>query len=130
MQARRYGRIVNITSIAGYGNTTAGATFYAATKAAISVLTKRFAMDLGPSGVTVNAVAPGFVLTDFTMQNRTAAQLASITERVSAITMVRRTGTPEDVANAVLFLVSPESGFVTAQILTVDGGRMDYLGHS
>lgn len=129
MQVRRCGRIVNITSIAGHGNTTAGATFYAATKAAVLVLTKRFAMDLGPSGITVNAVAPGFVPTDLTFEKRTAPEVAAITERISALTMVRRPGTPEDVANVVAFLVSPDSSFITGQILTVDGGRMDYTGH-
>jgi len=130
MQARRYGRIVNLTSIAAHGTALAGTTFYAATKAAVSVLTKRFAMELGPHGITVNAVAPGFVPTDLTFQNRTPEQVAAVTERLSASTMVRRAGTPEDIAHAVAFLVSPESSFITGQILTVDGGRLDYIGHS
>ena len=129
MQARRYGRIVNLTSIAAHGTALAGTTFYAATKAAVSVLTKRFAMELGPHGITVNAVAPGFVPTDLTFQNRTPEQVAAVTERLSASTMVRRAGTPEDIAHAVAFLVSPESSFITGQILTVDGGRLDYIGH-
>jgi 3-oxoacyl-[acyl-carrier protein] reductase len=130
MQKGRYGRIVNITSIAAHGTAMAKTTFYAATKAAVSVLTKRFAMELGPHGITVNAVAPGFVPTDMTFQNRTPEEVAAVIERFSASTMVRRAGTPDDIAHSVAFLVSPESGFITGQILTVDGGRLDYIGHS
>ncbi len=129
MQERRYGRIVNITSIAAHGTARDGMTFYAATKAAISVLTKRLALELGPHGITVNAVAPGFVVTDITYQNRTPEQAVAVIERFSAMTMVRRSGTPEDIAHAVAFLVSPVSSFMTGQILTVDGGRLDYVGH-
>jgi 3-oxoacyl-[acyl-carrier protein] reductase len=125
MKERGFGRIVNVASVAGLGTAAAGTTFYAATKAAVIVLTRRFAMELGPHGVTVNAVAPGFVPTDMNAAGRTEADLATI----AAKAMVRRVGTPEDIANAVAFLVSPDSGFVTAQVLTVDGGRMDYIGH-
>ncbi len=129
MQARHFGRIVNLTSIAAHGTAMAGTTFYAATKAAVSVLTRRFAMELGPHGITVNAVAPGFIATEMVTEGRTREQIAAVTEQIAAKAMVRRVGTAEDIANAVAFLVSPESGFVTAQILTVDGGRMDYIGH-
>jgi 3-oxoacyl-[acyl-carrier protein] reductase len=129
MKQRRYGRIINISSIAGYGTTMPGTTFYAATKAAVSVLTRRFAMELGPHGITVNAVAPGVVLTDMVTEGRPEQELRGIMERLSGLAMVRRVGTPEDIAHAVAFLASPEAGFITAQILTVDGGRMDYIGH-
>jgi 3-oxoacyl-[acyl-carrier protein] reductase len=129
MKERRYGRIVNITSIAGHGTTMPGTTFYAATKAAVSVLTRRFAMELGPHGITVNAVAPGFILTDMVKENRSEQDLRDAVARLSERAMVRRVGAPDDIANAVAFLASPESSFITAQILTVDGGRMDYLGH-
>jgi 3-oxoacyl-[acyl-carrier protein] reductase len=125
MKERGFGRIVNLTSVAALGTAMAGTTFYAATKAAVVVLTRRFALELGPHGVTVNAVAPGFVPTDMAAAGRTEADFAAI----AAKAMVRRVGKPEDIANAVAFLVSPESGFVTAQVLTVDGGRMDYIGH-
>src|SRR5437763_9408032 len=112
MQARRFGRIVNLTSIAAHGTAMAGTTFYAATKAAVLLLTRRFAMDLGPHGITVNAVAPGFIVTEMVTEGRTPEQLTAATEQVAARTMVRRVGTPEDIAHAVAFLASVEAGFV------------------
>lgn len=130
MKARGYGRIVNLSSIAGHGTAMPGNAFYAATKAAVSVLTKRFAMELGPSGITVNAVAPGFILTDMVKDGRTPVEYEQIVAKMGNLSMVGRTGKPEDIANAVAFLAAPESGFITAQVLTVDGGRMDYIGHS
>ncbi len=125
MKQRKFGRIVNLTSVAAFGTAMAGTTFYAATKAAVSVITRRFAMDLGPHGITVNAVAPGFILTDMARAGRDSADIAKVAEKA----MVKRVGQPEDIAHAVAFLCAPESGFITAQILTVDGGRMDYIGH-
>ena len=129
MQARKFGRIVNLTSIAAHGTAMAGTTFYAATKAAVSVLTRRFAMELGPHGITVNAVAPGFIVTEMVTEGHSPEDLASLTERLAAKAMVRRVGSPDDIAHAVAFLVSADSGFITGQVLTVDGGRMDFIGH-
>jgi 3-oxoacyl-[acyl-carrier protein] reductase len=125
MKQRKFGRIVNLTSVAAFGTAMAGTTFYAATKAAVSVITRRFAMDLGPHGVTVNAVAPGFILTDMARAGRGADEIAKVAEKA----MVKRVGQPEDIAHAVAFLCALESSFITGQILTVDGGRMDYIGH-
>jgi len=130
MRARRYGRIVNISSIAAIGTSLPGNAFYAATKAEVAILTKRFAMELGPRNITVNAVAPGFVRTDMTQRGRGAGDWQGTEESFAAKAMMGRIGESEDIANAVVFLASPESGWITAQMLTVDGGRMDYIGHA
>jgi len=129
MRARRYGRIVNVASIAAIGTALSGNAFYAATKAEVVILTRRFAMELGQHGITVNAVAPGFVRTEMTRRGRGAADWPGTEKAFAARAMMGRIGEPEDIANAVVFLASPESGWITAQILTVDGGRMDYIGH-
>jgi NAD(P)-dependent dehydrogenase (short-subunit alcohol dehydrogenase family) len=130
MRARRYGRIVNISSIAGIGTVLPGNAFYAATKAEVAILTKRFALELGPHNITVNAVAPGFVRTDMTKGGRGSGDWQGTEESFAAKAMMGRIGEPEDIANAVVFLASPASGWITAQMLTVDGGRMDYIGHA
>jgi 3-oxoacyl-[acyl-carrier protein] reductase len=130
MRARRYGRIVNISSIAAIGTALSGNAFYAATKAEVAILTKRFAMELGPYNITVNAVAPGFVRTDMTLRGRGADNWQDTEEAFAAKAMMGRIGEPEDIANAVAFLASPEAGWITAQVLAVDGGRMDYIGHA
>jgi len=129
MRQRRYGRIVNVSSIAALGTGLPGNAFYAASKAEVAILTKRFAMELGPHNVTVNAVAPGFVRTDLTQGGRGADDWQATAQRFAAKTMMGRIGEPDDIANAIAFLASPESGWITAQLLTVDGGRMDYIGH-
>jgi 3-oxoacyl-[acyl-carrier protein] reductase len=129
MKGRGYGRIVNIASNAALGTALPGTTFYAATKAELLILTRRFAMELGRSGITVNAVCPGWIVTDMARRDASeeafAARVAAMGER----TMVGRVGAPQDIADAVAFLAGPQAGFVTAQVLTVDGGRMDYIGH-
>jgi 3-oxoacyl-[acyl-carrier protein] reductase len=124
MKARKWGRIVNIASIAGIGMATTGTTFYAATKAAVITLTRRFALDLGPHGITVNAIAPGFIATDM------AKQSGVDFDAIAAKAMMRRVGAPEDIAAATAFLASDAAGFITAQVLTVDGGRMDFVAHA
>ncbi len=129
MKERRWGRIVNLSSLAALGTTNAGTTFYAATKAAVIALTRRFALELGPHGITVNVIAPGFIGTDMVMGLGTPEEVAAITRSMSALAMVGRIGTPEDIAHAAAFLCAEESSFVTAQTLTVDGGRMNYIGH-
>ncbi len=128
MKTRGFGRIVNLTSIAAHGTALSGTTFYAATKAAVITLTRRFALELGRHGITVNAVAPGFIPTDMAAGGSPAETRATI-DAMAARAMVGRTGLPEDIANAVAFLVSSETSFITAQTITVDGGRMDYIAH-
>jgi 3-oxoacyl-[acyl-carrier protein] reductase len=130
MRTRRYGRIVNIGSIAGIGTSLPGNAFYAATKAEVSILTKRFAMELGAHGITVNAVAPGFVRTDMTQGGRGKDDWHAAETKLASLSMIGRIGEPEDIARAVAFLAAPDAGWITAQVLTVDGGRMDYIGHT
>ena len=130
MKARRWGRVVNLTSVAAHGTALPGTTFYAATKAEVVILTRRWAMDLGPYGITVNAVAPGYIVTEMAAAGRDPQELDKHLADMAARAMVRRTGTPEDVAAAVAFLVSEEAGFITAQTITVDGGRTDYISHA
>jgi 3-oxoacyl-[acyl-carrier protein] reductase len=129
MKARRYGRIVNVSSIAAHGTAIPGTTFYAAAKAAVLILTRRFAMEVGRDGITVNAVAPGFILTDMVRQGLSEQEYQVVVERFCELSMVGRVGEPADIANAVAFLLARDSGFITGQTLTVDGGRMDYIGH-
>ena len=116
MMKQRYGRIVNLSSVVGLrGN--AGQVNYAASKAGIIGMTKSLAKELASRGVTVNAVAPGFMETDMTAAMPEAAKTATLT----AIPMGRM-GAAEDVAKAVAFLVSEEAGYITGQVLAVDGG--------
>ena len=128
MKERRSGRIVNLTSIAAHGTLMEGTTFYAATKAAVIALTRRFAMELGPFGISVNAIAPGFILTDMVYQGRTAEESEALIADIASKAMLRRVGKPEDIASAVHFLLAQD--FLTAQVLTVDGGRTDYTSHA
>ena len=129
MIERRCGRIVNIASIAGFGTALADTTPYAATKAAVITLTKRFALELGPHGITVNAISPGFIRTDMATA-MAGGDTEAMLDAVARKAMLRRVGLPEDIAYAVLFLASDEASFISAQVLTVDGGRMDFLSHS
>ena len=116
MIRQRYGRILNASSVVGlYGNF--GQTNYVATKAAVIGMTKVWARELGPRGITVNAVAPGFIGTEMVRQMPEKI-LATMVER----TPLRRLGEPRDVANAYLFLASDEAGFINGAVLSVDGG--------
>jgi 3-oxoacyl-[acyl-carrier protein] reductase len=127
MRERGYGRIVNVGSIAAIGTALPGNAFYAATKAEVAILTKRFAMELGPRGITVNAVAPGFIRTEMAQNHCTDQEWRDAAGRIAARAMLGRIGAPDDVANAVAFFAAPDSGWVTGQVLAVDGGRMDYI---
>ena len=129
MIASGFGRIINLSSIAGLGTSFAGTTFYGSTKAAVLNLSKRFALELGPHGVCVNAVCPGLINTDMPFEGRTQEQIDEMIRIFSDRSMLRRIGEPEEIAGLICFLASDEASFITGQTLTVDGGRMDYLAH-
>jgi 3-oxoacyl-[acyl-carrier protein] reductase len=130
MMERKYGRIINLSSIAALGTSFSGTTLYAATKAAVLILTKRFALELGPAGVTVNAVLPGLTVTDMVSGGMDAEQIEQMKQHAASKAMLARAGEPADIANVITFLASEESGFMTGQLLSVDGGRMDFLTHA
>ena len=130
MSERKWGRVINLSSNAAIGTAMAGTTMYAATKAAVLSLTKRFALAFGEHGITVNAVLPGFTETDMTVGGKTPEQKQEVIERVKARSVLGRTGRPEDIANVIAFLASEESSFMTGQYLMADGGRIDYITHT
>ena len=116
-----WGRIVNISS----SSTHSGAPYmapYVAAKSAVNGLTKTLALEYGPSGITVNAVPPGFIDTPMLRAAADKGFLGDIDKTIAA-TPVRRIGKPEDIAAACAFLISEEAGYITGQILGVNGGR-------
>lgn len=118
----RWGRIVNISS----SSTHSGQPFmshYVAAKSAVNGLTKSLALELGPLGITVNAVPPGFIDTPMLRKNEEARLLGGSVEDHIQRTPVRRVGTPADIAAACSFLISEEASYITGQIFGVNGGR-------
>jgi 3-oxoacyl-[acyl-carrier protein] reductase len=116
MFRQRYGRIVNITSVSGLAGQ-AGQTNYSASKAGLIGFTKSLAKEVGPRGITVNAVAPGFVptaLTDVLSEDQKRL--------ITSMTPLGRFATAEEIADAVTFLASDRAAFITGQVLSVDGG--------
>jgi 3-oxoacyl-[acyl-carrier protein] reductase len=123
MKVARWGRIVNISSGAGRSVSLTGIQAYAASKAAQIGFTRQMAHELGPAGITVNCIAPGFVLSNPSTQRQwesygEAGQQALL-ERIAT----RRIGSAEDIARGVLFFVSPAAGWVSGQTLSIDGGH-------
>jgi 3-oxoacyl-[acyl-carrier protein] reductase len=124
MVDQRYGRIVNLSSSSALGNR--GQVNYSAAKAGMQGFTKTLAIELGPFGITANAVAPGFIVTDMTAS--TAARVGMSFEDFQTAAAgqipVRRVGQPDDVANTIAFLVGEGAGFVSGQVIYVAGGPL------
>ncbi|NBO91886.1 MAG: 3-oxoacyl-ACP reductase FabG [Planctomycetia bacterium] len=116
MMRRRSGRIINLSSVAAE-HVNMGQTNYAASKGAINSFTRALAVELASRGVTVNAIAPGFIETDMSEAVRNKAG-----DLIKKIIPMKRIGSPDDIANTAVFLAGPESAYITGQVITVDGG--------
>ena len=128
MVERGYGKIVNISSNSGFGIAMPGDTSYAISKAGVICLTKNSAFELGRHNINVNCVAPGAIETDMLREEaRSDEEYEKLLEGRRNASSLGITGTPEDIANAVLFFASDKSRFITGKTLLVDGGRRDFL---
>jgi 2-hydroxycyclohexanecarboxyl-CoA dehydrogenase len=122
MMEAGWGRIVNISSSSAHSGQPF-MTHYVAAKSAVNGLTKALALEYGPHGITVNAIPPGFIDTPMLRKSESRNLLGGTVEDHIQRTPVRRVGTPEDIAAAAAFLISEEAGYITGQILGVNGGR-------
>jgi 3-oxoacyl-[acyl-carrier protein] reductase len=123
MKERRWGRIVNISSGAGRTVSLTGIQAYASAKAAQIGFTRQMAHELGPFGITVNCIAPGFILSNPTTERQWASYGEAGQRELVAGIATRRLGEPADIANGVLFFVSERSSWVTGQTISIDGGH-------
>ncbi|HEX4962772.1 MAG TPA: SDR family NAD(P)-dependent oxidoreductase [Thermoanaerobaculia bacterium] len=120
MREQRYGRIVNLSSTAGKTVSTLGGAHYTASKAALQGLTRAAAKELGPHGITVNAICPGLFDTELTRENATPEQLEAIAETFP----IRRLGDAAEVADLICFLASEAAGYITGASLDINGGDL------
>ena len=129
MIQRKYGKIINISSISGLGCAPTGEGSYGCAKAGLIALTFVAAQDLGPMGINVNAIAPGWIRTDMT-SGKSKGNANEINKRKAELAAMRRIGDPQDIASVALFLASDDSSFISGQVIVADGGRMDFISHA
>ena len=122
MVSRGYGRIINLSSTSARGNR--GQANYAAAKAGMQGLTRALAIELGPFGITVNSVAPGYIATSMTESTarRLGMDPAEHQRRAAEAIPLRRVGTPEEVASVIAFLASDDAAYVSGQVIYINGG--------
>lgn len=123
MKQQRFGRVINISSGAGLGISLTGIQAYASAKAGQIGLTRQLAHELGAWNITVNNVAPGFVRSNPTTERQWDAMGAEGQEKLLSNIALRRLGSPDDIANAVMFFASEQAGWISGQVLSVDGGK-------
>jgi 3-oxoacyl-[acyl-carrier protein] reductase len=123
MKRGKFGRIINISSRAGLEISLTGIQAYASAKAAQIGLTRQLAHELGPWGITVNNVAPGFVRSNPATERQWQSYGEEGQKRLVESIALKRLGTPDDIAHAVLFFASDYAGWITGQVLSVDGGK-------
>ena len=124
MVERKYGKIINISSVTGRGGGSIWMGHYTASKAGIISLTKSYAKELGPYGINVNAIAPGAIDTDQPRRGRTPEQIQQFLEYAAKSAIIGRIGTAQDIANLALFLASDEASFICGETIAIDGGRL------
>jgi 3-oxoacyl-[acyl-carrier protein] reductase len=123
MKASHHGRIINISSGAGLGISLTGIQAYASAKAAQIGLTRQLAHELGPWGITVNNIAPGFVRSNATTERQWESYGAEGQKELIERIALKRLGTADDIANGVLFFASDQANWITGQVLSIDGGK-------
>ena len=122
MIEEQWGRIVNISSSSAQGGQPL-MTHYVASKAGVIGFTKALALELGPKGITVNTIPPGFIDTPMLRKSEEKGRLGKGVDYHASVTPVRRVGRPEDIASACAFLVRDEASYITGQVIGVNGGR-------
>ncbi|MGD0802655.1 MAG: 3-oxoacyl-ACP reductase family protein [Candidatus Bathyarchaeia archaeon] len=129
MIPKRNGKIINISSISGLGCAPTGEGAYGCSKAGVIALTSVASQELGPYGINVNCIAPGWIKTDMT-NAKSGSNAEDINVRKAGLAAMRRIGDTQDIANVTLFLASEESSFISGQVIVADGGRMDFVSHA
>jgi 3-oxoacyl-[acyl-carrier protein] reductase len=127
MVPRKYGKIINVSSLSGMGARNPTMANYAASKAGVNNLSRVMALALGEHGINVNVVAPGVIRTEMGLSRRSPDEYAAYLDLYRQQTALRRVGEASDIANAVMFLASDDSSFITGQVIVSDGGVKDGL---